>query len=82
MSIWDKIEPFRTFRNLRRVRKALSMTGPNQVEALKENAKFLEESDPEFRNLWYYGNTKGEQGENITKYLDECGYYDDEDLEE
>ena len=28
----------------------------------------------------HYNTDIGEQGENITKYLDECNYYDDEDL--
>lgn len=27
----------------------------------------------------HYNTDIGEQGENITKYLDECGYYDDEE---
>lgn len=30
----------------------------------------------------HYNTDIGEQGENIEKYLDECGYYDDEDFEE
>ena len=28
----------------------------------------------------HYNTDIGEQGENITNYLDECGYYDEEDL--
>ena len=30
----------------------------------------------------HYNTDIGEQGENITNYLDECGYYDEEDFEE
>ena len=30
----------------------------------------------------HYNTDIGEQGENITKYLDECGYYEDENFEE
>ena len=30
----------------------------------------------------HYNTDIGEQGENITKYLDECNYYDEEDFEE
>lgn len=30
----------------------------------------------------HYNTDIGEQGENITKYLDECGYYEEEDFED
>lgn len=30
----------------------------------------------------HYDTDIGEQGENITKYLDECGYYDEEDYDD